>query len=71
MDTIIGDIGKVRTVVAVQVAVQDGFVCINIPLIGVRCARTGVATFKSYAVNKLECSVTVAGAVGIGGITIG
>jgi hypothetical protein len=52
---------EVRTVVAGEVAGEDGFVELDIAGVGVWLAFAGVTALESYAVYELECGFSVAG----------
>jgi hypothetical protein len=44
-----------------NIAAEDGFIESYVTRIGIRLSKAGVATFKSYAVDELKCSGSVAG----------
>ena len=59
-------VSEVWTIITVEVAAQDSLIQLNISCIRIQFTKPGIATFKSYTANKLECGFPVTGVIRLG-----
>ncbi len=57
-------------IISIEVAAENSFVCFNIPLIGVRLAKTSIATLDSHIIFEQERGVPLTTAIWMGQIPI-